>query len=145
MPAFVTGARLGGVPGMPWLSVGFERTSFGVSPEDRGHWYDHRIFGSWTDQGRLLAHPLGGAGRELRLYGLADFTPARIHAGWRVHTRHRERGNLFTPEREGDSLGGGVTVQWKLQDRLELQVDGEFEGGDGWRASTGNLGLRLYF
>ncbi len=145
MPAVAVGARLAGLPRAPWLSLGFERTSFGASEGIRIPWYDHRVFGTWTDGGRLMAHELGGEGRELRAYGTADLWDARLHLGGRGFWRRRTEGNLYAPEWEGSSRGVEANARWHLTPSFQLKVEGVVERGDGWNRSTGFLGARFAF
>jgi glycopeptide antibiotics resistance protein len=144
MPGFALGARLSSVPGAPWLTVGFEWTSLAAAP-DRLRWYDHRVFGTWTDQGRLLGHGLGGEGRELRAYGAADLVDARLRLEGRALTRRRYQDNLYAPVREGSSRGLDAAARWRLTRSLEVTARGAREWGPGWSESDGFLGVRVTF
>jgi hypothetical protein len=144
MPGLALGTRLSSFPGAPWLSVGFERTSLAASP-DRLRWYDHRVFGTWTDQGRLLGHGLGGEGRELRAYGTADLLDARLRLEGRALARRRYDENLYAPDREGSSQGLDAAIRWRITPSLEVTARGAREWGPGWSESDGFLGVRVTF
>jgi hypothetical protein len=145
MPAFLFGARVEGAPSVTWLRLGFERTTFsqpfgGIRP-----WYDHRVFGTWTDGGHLLGHPLAGVGRETRIYGNADLLEARLRLEGRFHTRRRTADNLLAPEREGSSRGLEGTARWRVRPAVDLEIRGAGEWGNGWDSSSGMLGARFRF
>ena len=145
MPAIVGGIEVVGIPGAPWLSVGFEHTVFKQPTNNGRSWYDHRVFGTWTDDGNLLGHGLGGEGREIRLFGAADLLDARLGLEARGFSRDRGEGNLFAPDREGSSSGFAGTARWRLTPTVELEASGALESGTGWSESAGFLGVRLNF
>ena len=145
MPALVGGMEVVGIPGAPWLSVGLEHTVFKQPKRGSRSWYDHRVFGTWTDDGNLLGHGLGGEGRELRVFGAADLLEARLGLEVRGFSRDRGEGNLFAPEREGSSSGFAGAARWRLTPTVELEASGALESGTGWRESAGFLGVRFIF
>jgi hypothetical protein len=145
MPAFLIGGRVEGLPSATWLRIGFERTTFSQPPGGIRPWYDHRVFGTWTDGGHLLGHPLAGVGRESRLYGNADLLEARLRLEGRFHTRRRTADNLLAPEREGSSRGLEGIARWRVRPSVDLELRGTGEWGDGWDASSGMLSARYRF
>jgi hypothetical protein len=142
MPGLTGGLEVPGFPGAPWLSLGFETTSFG-GEDGRRPWYDHRVFGTWTDDGRLRAHGLGGEGTELRLFGGADLLDALLRIEAHGLARDREDGNLFAPEREGSSKGFGWTIHWRVIPSMDVETSGVVESGSGWTEGGAFLGARL--
>lgn len=145
MPAFVFGTRVEGFPGATWLRIGVERATFSQPFASRRPWYDHRVFGTWTDGGTALGHPLGGVGRESRIYAGVDPLDARLRLEARGFRRWRGEGNLFAPERLGSSRGFEATARWRLAAPLEIELGGALERGDDWRAGASFLGGRLHF
>jgi hypothetical protein len=143
MPALVGGLEIPGFPGARWLNLGFEATSFAEADGSRRPWYDHRVFGTWTDDGRLMAHGLGGEGTEYRLYGGADVRDALVRIESQLFQRDRTGGNLFAPEREGSSTGFGWTVRWRVAPSVDVETSGVVESGSGWTESGAFLGARF--
>jgi hypothetical protein len=143
MPGIVGGIQVPGFPGAAWLSLGFESTTFRASDTFERSWYEHRVFGTWTDDGNLRGHALGGAGSEFRLYLGADLVDARLRIETRAFTRDRKEGNLFAPDREGSSDGMGWSVRWRVAPSLDLETSGIVESGTGWTESGLFLGTRL--
>ncbi len=143
MPAIVGGLQVPGFPGARWLSLGVESASFRTSDGMRRPWYDHRVFGTWTDDGILRAHALGGAGSELRVYAGADLVEARLRFETNGFTRKRKTGNLFAPEREGSSKGAEWTLRWRVARSIDLEASGIVESGSGWTESGVFFGTRL--
>lgn len=143
MPALVGGIQVPGFPGAPWFNVGMEVTSFHTSDTMGRPWYEHRVFGTWTDDGNIRGHELGGAGSEFRLMAGADLLDARLRIETRGFTRDRKPGNLFAPEREGSSNGFGWTVRWRLVPSVDLETSGIVESGSGWTQSGAFVGTRL--
>ena len=143
MPAIVGGLEVPGFPGAPWLNLGFEGSSFKVSDQVQRSWYDHRVFGTWTDDGKLRGHALGGAGNEFRIYAGADLVDARLSIEGRGFTRDRKEGNLFAPTREGSSKGMGWSIRWRIAPSLDVETSGIVESGTGWTESGLFLGTRF--
>lgn len=142
-PAYVLGAELGAVPGLPHLAVGVERTWFHPDCNcGTAVWYRNRSFrGGWTHRRRPLGHPLGGDGSEWRGDVRLDVGRATVAAaGWR-----RERGadNLFAPERAGRAAGGQVHTDLRIASRWSITGSLWLEEGspDRWREEA--LELRL--
>ena len=142
-PAIVAGVEVPGFPGAPWLSVGFESTIFETPNRNVRPWYDHRVFGTWVDNGIVRGHELGGEGSELRLYVGADLLDAGLRIATHGFTRDRKAGNLFSPEREGSSTGFGWTLLWRVAPALDLETTGIVETGSGWKETGAFIGTRL--
>lgn len=141
------GGRLAAIPGAPGIGIGLEWTTFQAPGADhpRADWYHHRTFGTWTDGGRLLGHPLGGEGEEWRLYGSADLTEARVRLRWHAFLRDRGQDNLFAPERAGESRGLGGRLEGRIHPRVEVSGGAGLEDGEGWRETRGWILLRTFF
>ena len=65
--------------------------------------------------------------------------------GQLVDVRDRGRFNIYSPAREGRSVGGGLGAEYRLTRALELQAAATLEHGDaeeGWTASSLTARLR---
>ena len=144
-PAIVAGLRNDAVPGLPWLSLGVERTSFAVSDlSTNTMWYrDWSLRNGWADAGVPVGHPLGGEGTELLGTAAADLLDARLRLTAHVFRRHRGNQNLFAPERMGVSHGGALRLEGRIRPDLELLFDGRAERGAGGAWSTSQLTTSL--
>lgn len=144
-PALNVGAELAALPGAPGIGVALERTSFDAECCGNPIWYRNWTFwGGWADEGRPLGHPLGGHGIEW----LGRVHAELMHAALRLEVRafRRERGeeNLYAPDWEGRSQGGGVDAWWRVSDGMDLvlrsELDRRSRGGTTVEAA---LGLRV--
>jgi hypothetical protein len=107
-------------------------------------WYQHAALADgWSDRGRLLGHPLGGAGDEQALHWRVDAGGALMAAG-RVYRRQRAAENLLAPLRQGRSSGGrlDLLVPWR---RTQLQVRAEAEYGSDWQSSAFSVLGQVFF
>jgi hypothetical protein len=135
-PGVVAGFDLGAVPGLPALAVGAERTSFAQSCCGQPIWYRHIYYrGSWADEGRLFAHPLGGHGREWLAHARLDLPARGVLARADVYTRDRYHENLFALERMGRSRGASAGLEARLPGRASLRLDADYERGVDWEAT----------
>lgn len=150
-PAILAGVSVPAVPGAPALSLGAE---YADVAECCGHgsWYVHSEFvGEWARRGKPLGHPLGGGGREARLYADADLLRGALSVSADVFSRKREAdlpgtpGNLFSPTRAGTSHGGRGAVSWRFRPQAELRLEGAREQGSAWHEQSFNTSLRLLF
>jgi hypothetical protein len=142
-PAILAGVEAGPLPGLPGLSLGVERTNFPASRRGNPPWYRNVFFrGSWADEGRLFAHPLGGNGTEWLAHARLDLPGAGLLAGVEVFTRERRQENLFAPDRGGHSRGGTITVEQKLRRDAAFRLDASLERGDGW--DSGRVSVMLW-
>ena len=71
VPGLLLGGELPITPLAPGLATGMEWTWFAGHCCGNPPWYRHSAL-PWMDRRRPLAHPLGGNGSELRVYGRAD-------------------------------------------------------------------------
>lgn len=132
VPTYITGVDLAAVPGIPNLALGFEHTRFSGSCCGNPIWYRNVFFrGSWSDEGRLFAHPLGGHGREWLAHARFDLPHSGLMARLEAFTRRRGHENLFAPEREGTSAGGMLSVDVR-RGPMALTIDGGVERADDW-------------
>ena len=144
VPGLRFGMELPAVPFLPLLSVGAEYSFIGTIAVRHFPWYGHsRERGGWVSEDRPLGHPLGGNGRELRAYASLPLFGAALGFDVSVFRRQRFYDNLYSPMREGVSLGGNAALRWKPLRNLELSVAGEREDGDRWSntIASGRMGL----
>ncbi|HSJ24056.1 MAG TPA: capsule assembly Wzi family protein [Longimicrobiales bacterium] len=133
VPAIVAGLDLAAVPGLPTMALAVERTSYAESCCGNPIWYRHIFYrGSWADEGRLFAHPLGGHGTEWLAHVRVDRPDDGLM--FRVDGFRRDRGheNLFAPDRTGRSLGGSVAAELQVAGGTRMRLDGAWERGKEW-------------
>jgi hypothetical protein len=99
----------------------------------------------WTDDGRLLGHPLGGHGSEasLRADAVLGGGATVLHA--RAFRRERGDGNLFWPQWGNTSVGAEVSLLARSSGAAGAALRGFIEAGDGWRAGQLFAGLTWSF
>jgi hypothetical protein len=132
-PAIIAGADLGAVPGIPFVSLGLETTRFPRSCCGNPIWYRSIFFrGSWADDGRLFAHPLGGHGSELLGHARLDLPQHGLMMRAQAFTRERGEENLFAPGRDGRSRGGSVAMEYSVSRRTGLQLHAGRENARTW-------------
>lgn len=132
VPTYIAGMDLAAVPGVPALAVGIEHARFSGSCCGNPPWYRNVFFrGSWSDDGRLFAHPLGGHGYEWLTHARLDLPDRGLLLRADAFARRRGRENLFAPERAGRSLGGVVSLELRRA-RTTLRLDGGYEDGSSW-------------
>src|SRR5690606_40870802 len=106
-------------------------THFGAGDgATRRAWYRNGDFGgSWSDDGRIFGHPLGGHGAETLArvgFNAPERSAVVAVSGFR---RERRTYNLYAPEREGTSHGGSLVVEADAQTGWGLRVWASFERG----------------
>jgi hypothetical protein len=139
-PAIIAGADLGAVPGVPSVSLGVEATRFPRSCCGNPIWYRSIFFrGSWADQGRLFAHPLGGHGSELLGHARLDLPQRGLMVRAHAFTRERGEENLFAPGRDGHSRGGSVAMEYSVSGRTVLQLQAGLENARTWSSHHASL------
>jgi hypothetical protein len=150
MPGIIAGVDLASVPGATALALGLEHAQFPGSCCGNPIWYRSIFFrGSWADEGRLFAHPLGGHGREWRARGRLDLPGAGVLLRGEAFVRNRGHENLFAPERAGRSHGGGIGLNlrpgWAAHRGagLRLNIDADIERSTG--RDTGRLSAILSY
>lgn len=142
-PAFLVGFELPSLPFLASMSAGLEHVRFAGSCCGHPAWYRHRRLGEgWTDRGVVMGHPLGGHGTEWALR--AGFLSGGVFANTRLFVRDRGEENLFSPDRQGISVGG--TVQGGLRIMTgELALAASVERGrGGWAAWGVEIGTRWW-
>ena len=146
VPGLIAGAELGEMPGLPALALGVEVVHIGERCCTYPPWYQHAALADgWTDRGRLLGHPLGGAGDELALHWRVDAVESAFLAAGRVYVRERAGEKPVAPLRAGRSTGGRLDLLVpRRRAQLEVRADAEF-GALGWQSSTLALLGRLFF
>lgn len=142
MPGVVAGIDIAALPGLPALSLGVERASFPESCCGNPIWYRSIFFrGSWADEGRLFAHPLGGHGSEWLAHAALDLPQHGLLVRARALRRYRGEENLFSPGRTGVSHGGAASLEYGLGRGTRLLLAGSLENATGW--STHRFSFRL--
>jgi hypothetical protein len=132
VPAHIFGLELAEVPGVEWLSVGAERTLIEHSCCGNGPWYWHaEMLRGWTSHGVPLGHPIGGQGRENRVFGRIDRGPIRAYGAVFAGVRGEE--NLLHPAHEGRFKGIAGDIRVRGLRQLDFAVTGRIEDGAGWR------------
>ena len=149
VPGILAGLVLPVVPFLPEASVGASFTWLQRSCCGNPIWYRNWAFrGGWADDGHLLGHPLGGNGKELRLYGTLDVDQARVQLEGGGFARSRGSENVFAPDRQGRSLGGSVGFTALLAGGWQAFGRGALEWGvqgHDWWAGTLEAGLSATF
>jgi hypothetical protein len=141
-PAIIAGADLGAVPGLPSVSLGFEATRFPGACCGNPIWYRSVFFrGSWADEGRLFAHPLGGHGSELLGHAGLDLPQHGLLVRAQAFTRDRGQENLFAPGRDGHSRGGSLALEYSVSRRTGLQLRAGAESARSWSSHHASLFL----
>ncbi len=144
-PGLVGGLWVPAVPGLPSLGLGFEATHIGFISRRTVKWYAHfRQRGGWFTGDVPLGHPLGGNGRELRLYGTL-LAGDRVFVDAALFARRRFRSHLQAPGREGIARGGELSASVKPLRRLELRLGANAEFGEGWTERGAELSALLHF
>ncbi|HEX5725187.1 MAG TPA: capsule assembly Wzi family protein [Longimicrobiaceae bacterium] len=151
-PGVVAGVFLPGLPGVPGLALGVEHARLERCC-GHGVWYFHSDFiGNWVRGDVPLGHPIAGGGRETLGYLEADLFASRlrVHAGAFARSRAAlgppgRPGNLFAPERAGESWGARLQAWLRLHPRAEARAALFHEDGDGWREQRLHAGLNLFF
>jgi hypothetical protein len=145
-PAITAGVLL---PVLPGWSNGFASIEAAYMGPKRAccntHWYRNVYFrGSWSKDNAPMGHALGGHGKELALALGTDELAGQLRVRARLVYRDRGAANIYSPEREGSSLGGMASVNWRMG-RAEAALSTELEDGHDWRATALRAGLRAYF
>jgi hypothetical protein len=155
-PARVVGAQISAVPTIPALSVGLEHASFSHPCTTCGDchceyystWYRHGVFkDGWTLDREPIGHPLGGEGYEWLVYGTWDAPTSRLRVDAQSFLRYRGQYNIYSPTREGRSIGGQISTVYRTTPDIELRVTGTIDKGQTtrWTASSFAAGLRWLF
>ncbi|MGQ0560345.1 MAG: capsule assembly Wzi family protein [Gemmatimonadota bacterium] len=148
VPGIVGGIEVSTLPHAD-VSFGVERTEFVRNFTNNSNWYQNAWFrGSWADDGRVLGHPLGGHGKEWRVFVAGGSAPRGISADLAVYSRWRGVQNLFAPQRQGSSAGAAIAADARVNRALRLVLSGEIERGreaDAWTAARGRAGIRYVF
>lgn len=145
-PGITAGIEFSALPARD-IAFGIERTEFVRSNGLNGHWYQNAWFrGGWADGGSALGHPLGGHGREWRVFVNGGAPVRGITAAAAVYQRWRGDNNLFSPQRHGTSAGAAGNIDARITKLIRVVVAGEFErGSNDWDAATARAGLRFVF
>ena len=142
-PAWVLGADVGQIPGAPEFGFGLERIYIPAASIKNTIWYRNwSLRGGWTDDRRLLGHPLGGHGKGWLAHAHADLDDARLSVNASVFRFDRGAENLFAPERVGRAYGAEIDAAYRFAPSLEFRARGRIEDGSDWRQSSAEVGVR---
>ena len=146
VPGIVAGAEVAAVPGLPWLSVLVERSSFEGSQSGNPPWYRHPIgfHDGWSTRGELLGHPLGGHGLEWLVQARSNLMDGRLQLMTRGFTRTRRAENVYAPVRAGSSTGVLAEGDIQLRSGVAVRFSGSTEGGSDWRRTQLSGALRFH-
>lgn len=147
VPAILGGVEFVRVDSTYDVAVGIEHLTIARMCCFNSIWYRNAWFrGSWADGEEILGHPLGGNGREWRIFANGGSLNQKLLASGAVFVRRREEENLFVPERAGKSTGVELSGDFALSSSLRITGDVLFESGQtGWNSTRANAALRYIF
>jgi hypothetical protein len=146
VPAILGGLEWTRVDSTYDVAIGVEHLQFSASCCGNSIWYRNAWFrGSWADGDELLGHPLGGHGREWRVFANGGIGE-RVLASVAYFARRRRVENLFAPERQGESDGMQVRADISVTRRARLLLDtaAEWSAKD-WNSSRLSAAVRYSF
>jgi hypothetical protein len=139
VPARIAGLDLAAVPGFPALAVGLERASYAESCCGNPLWYRNIFYrGSWADEGRPFAHPLGGHGVEWLGHARLDLPWRGVLLRGEVVRRDRGHENLYALERRGPSTGFSGSADLRALNG-QLRLEGSVERAARWDSGRFSL------
>lgn len=147
VPAVLGGVEYVHVDSTFDVALGAEHLQFSGSCCSNSIWYRNAWFrGSWADGDEQLGHPLGGHGREWRVFSHGSFGGGSVTAHAAFYARRRRAENILVTAWQGSSSGLGAGVDFSLRRDIRVVVDGEVEwGADDWSASQLLVALRSRF
>lgn len=147
VPAILGGLEFTHVDSTFDVAVGAEHVQFSRSCCGNSLWYRNAWFrGSWADDDEVLGHPLGGHGREWRVFASGSASSGRFNTHLALYTRRRRPENVYDPVWTGRSTGFEARTDLGITPALRLILDGELESGaDDWTASRLSVALRGRF
>ncbi len=144
-PGLVGGLWVPAVPGLPSLALGFEATHIGHITRRTVVWYAHfRQRGGWYTGDVPLGHPMGGNGRELRLYGTL-LAGDRVYLDAAAFRRTRYSSHVRAATRGGIAYGGELRFNVRASDSTELRLETRLERGRSWTEHHTALTALLHF
>lgn len=147
VPGILAGVELVRVDSSYDAAIGIEHVQFSGSCCSNSIWYRNAWFrGSWADGQQALGHPLGGHGREWRVFANAGLADAGILLHAALFSRRRRAENIFVPALAGKSNGFSARADFAPTHGLRLELAGEMErGAEDWGASNFSATLRYRF
>jgi hypothetical protein len=147
VPAILAGLEFVHVDSAYDAAIGIEHVQFERSCCSNSIWYRNAWFrGSWADDDELLGHPLGGHGREWRVFANGSLDGGRITAHAAFFARRRRDENILVPAWQGKSTGLQAGADISITPTIRLIVDGELEkGASDWSASRLSGAVRSRF
>lgn len=147
VPAIMGGVKYARMDSSYDVAIGVEHVQFTRSCCSNGIWYRHAWFrGSWADGERMLGHPLGGHGREWRVFADGSVDGGRLTGHAAVFARRRRAENILAPQWEGKSTGVEAGTDAEITNRFWLQIEGEYErGAADWSTARWSAALRYRF
>lgn len=147
VPGVLAGVQLMHIDSMFDATLGVEHVQFSGTCCSNSIWYRNVWFrGSWTNGDEPLGHPLGGHGREWRVFANGAFAADKLLAAVAVYQRRRRDENIFTPAWSGKSAGVRAEADVSASRRIWLILKAEAEwGADDWSTNRASVFLRGRF
>ena len=147
VPGILGGLQYARVDSTFDFAVGAEHLQFDRMCCSNSIWYRNSWFrGSWADGDEIIGHPLGGHGREWRIYANGGSMQQRLVGSGALFVRHRKDENIFSPQRSGKSSGVQFTVDYAPTSNVRISGDAMFEAGQSnWNSSRASATLRYSF
>jgi hypothetical protein len=147
VPALLAGFEYVHVDSTFDIGVGAEHLQFSGTCCGNSIWYRNAWFrGGWADGEHVLGHPLGGHGREWRVFANGGFMGGKLQMDAALFARRRRDENLFTPAWQGKSTGVSASAEFAPAHKVLLRLHGELESGaDDWNSSALSASLRYSF
>ena len=147
VPGILAGVEFVRVDSTYDVAVGMEHLQFDRMCCSNSIWYRNAWFrGSWADGDEILGNPLGGHGREWRIYANGGSLRQRLLASGAVFVRRRQDENLYAPDRAGKSTGVEISGDYAIKPNIRFTFDAMFESGqDGWNTSRVSGAVRYRF
>ncbi len=147
VPAIMAGIEYAVVDSAYDVAFGAEHLQFSGTCCSNSIWYRNAWFrGSWANGENMLGHPLGGHGREWRLFANGGWGAGTMMANAAVYARRRRAENILVPAWQGKSTGVRAGAELAPGRTVRLLLDGEIEWGEGdWRTARLSAALRYGF
>jgi hypothetical protein len=148
VPGILAGVEYAAVRAHYDVAFGLEHTQFKGTCCSNSIWYRNAWFrGSWADDLDLLGHPLGGHGREWRVFANGGFGDVKVMANAAVYLRRRRDENILVPAWQGKSAGvrAGLETGFSAAARLLIDAETEWGSANDWSVSRLSASWRVSF
>jgi hypothetical protein len=137
VPGMLAGAEYARVTAKYDVAVGAEHLQLSRSCCGNSIWYRNAWFrGGWADDEQIIGHPLGGHGREWRVFANGSVGAGRFNGDVALYARRRRAENLLVPAWEGKSTGVEAGLDVEITSPVRVRLDAEIErGGNDWTTS----------